>query len=232
MSNELNDTFLCPICHQRHPVDDLTYGEVIPGQVVRFIKQHHPRWSRQDVICNTCLNHAKMEHIQDVLKKERGSLSELDLEVLDSIGRQQLLSSNTNELYARSLSWGERFANCVTVTIGSWYFSILILLFLIVWIGVNLLFRPFDPYPVIILAMISAVLASLAAIQGPIILMSQRRQAKQDRLRAENDYRLNLKAELEIRYLNEKIDRMFAYQRQVLGAKPGKAGRAGELKSG
>ena len=78
-------------------------------------------------------------------------------------------------------------------------------MFLAFWISFNVLLQPYEPYPVIILAVISAVLGSLAALQGPIILMSQRRQARLDRLRAENDYRLNLKAELEIRYLSEEM---------------------------
>ncbi|MGH2592139.1 MAG: DUF1003 domain-containing protein [Anaerolineae bacterium] len=86
------------------------------------------------------------------------------------------------------------------------------------WVGVNVLFRPFEPYPIIILAMISAALASLAALEGPIIMMSQRRQIKQDRLRVDSDYRVNLKAELEVRYLDEKLDRLFAQQRQLMHA--------------
>ena len=102
--------------------------------------------------------------------------------------------------------------------IASWYFPIAILVGLLIWVLVNVLARPFEPYPIIILVVISAILASLAAIQGPIILMSQRRLGKQDRLRAAEDYRVNLKAELEILYLNQKIDRLFTVQTERLQA--------------
>lgn len=206
---------LCPICRQKKPGDPLTSGHVIPNSIIAAIQRQNPHWTSNDMICATCLNQAKMWHAQNVLQAEKGRLSELDMQVLHSIGTQGLLSSNPNDTFDQSRNWSERLADRVTVAIGSWYFSTTIVLFLALWIGVNVLIRPFDPYPVIILATISAVLASLAALQGPIILMSQRRQARLDRLRAENDYRLNLKAELEIRYLSEEINHLLKSRRQM-----------------
>lgn len=214
MKEAHRNPWVCPVCQQEKSADTLTSGDLIPESVIAAIQQQNPRWTSNDVICATCLNQAKMRHAQNLLQAEKGWLSVLDLEVLYTIGRHGLISSNPNHTFDQSRTWGERLADRVTVFIGSWYFSTAILLFLALWIGANVLFRPFDPYPVIILAAISAVLASLAALQGPIILMSQRRQARLDRLRAENDYRLNLKAELEIRYLSEVINHLLKSTRQ------------------
>ncbi len=99
---------------------------------------------------------------------------------------------------------------------GSWRFIIYFAVVLVVWItfnSVELLSRPFDPFPYILL---NLVLSCLAAIQAPVILMSQNRQEAKDRLRGEHDYRVNLKAELEIRLLHEKLDLLLTHQWQKL----------------
>lgn len=109
--------------------------------------------------------------------------------------------------YADSLTFGERLADRVASFGGSWTFILLFAAFLALWTGANLwlLSRPFDPYPFIFL---NLMLSMLAAIQAPIIMMSQNRQATRDRLHAEQDYEVNLKAELEIAALHEKLDRI------------------------
>ncbi|MCB0213563.1 MAG: DUF1003 domain-containing protein [Anaerolineae bacterium] len=206
MNNNPLTPFLCPICCQEKQADSMVPGDLIPNSVVAAIQQQNPAWTRNDAICTSCLNQAKMRHAKTLLQTEKGRLSDLDMQVLHSIGTESLLSENPIVMFDQSRAWDERLADRVTSTVGSWYFPTAILTFLALWVGHNLLFRPFEPYPVIILAVISAVLGSLAALQGPIILMSQRRQARLDRLRAENDYRLNLKAELEIRYLSEEMN--------------------------
>ena len=95
---------------------------------------------------------------------------------------------------------------------GSWTFILSFGGFILVWVVINtivLIARPFDPYPFILL---NLFLSCLAAIQAPIIMMSQNRQELRDRLRSENDYRVNLKAELEIRHLHEKLDHLLQHQ--------------------
>ena len=95
---------------------------------------------------------------------------------------------------------------------SSWGFIIGFIIFIVLWMGINtyiLIIKPFDPYPYILL---NLVLSTLAAIQAPVIIMSQRRQEARDRLRGENDYRINLKAELEIRQLHEKVDHILLSQ--------------------
>lgn len=106
-------------------------------------------------------------------------------------------------------TFGEKLADQVASFGGSWKFIILFFTLLVVWIIINsiaFLMKPFDPYPFILL---NLILSCLASIQAPIIMMSQNRQEVKDRLRAENDYKINLKAEYEIRALQEKVDQMF-----------------------
>jgi uncharacterized membrane protein len=107
---------------------------------------------------------------------------------------------------------GQRLADRVATFGGSWRFIILFAAVLFLWIAVNsvaLIFRPFDPYPFIFL---NLVLSCLAALQAPVIMMSQIRQEARDRLHAMHDYQVNLKAELEIRHLHQKIDHLLSHQ--------------------
>lgn len=113
------------------------------------------------------------------------------------------------------LTLGQKMADLITKWAGSWHFILGFMAFLILWMALNvyLALTAFDPYPFILL---NLVLSCLAAIQAPIILMSQNRQEAKDRLRAEHDYQVNLKAELEIRYLHEKLDHLLMNQWQRL----------------
>jgi uncharacterized membrane protein len=107
---------------------------------------------------------------------------------------------------------GERLADRLAAFGGSWTFLVCFGLFLVIWIGVNsalLVVRPVDPFPYILL---NLVLSCLAALQAPVIMMSQNRQEAKDRLRSQHDYQVNLKAELEIRHLHEKMDHLLSHQ--------------------
>ena len=108
-------------------------------------------------------------------------------------------------------TFGERVADNVASFGGSWTFIIAFAVVLVVYSSTNVLLRhrAWDPYPFILL---NLFLSMLAAIQAPIIMMSQKRQEAKDRLRSENDYRVNLKAELEIRHLHEKMDHILTRQ--------------------
>lgn len=114
-------------------------------------------------------------------------------------------AKNINKKFEEQLTLGDRLADRMTSFAGSWPFIILCLSFLVVWMMTNiyLLSRPFDPFPFILL---NLMLSTIAALQAPIIMMSQNRQALKDRLRAEHDYMVNLKAEAEIAALHKKID--------------------------
>jgi CRP/FNR family transcriptional regulator, cyclic AMP receptor protein len=139
------------------------------------------------------------------------------LDLLAVVGRRlratdELLRShvarNTNVQEAELLTLGQRVADRVAAFGGSWSFILLFGAVIAVWLAVNLLatMRPFDPFPFILL---NLVLSTLAAFQAPVIMMSQNRQAFKDRLNAEADYQVNLKAELEVAHLHKKVDRMY-----------------------
>jgi len=130
--------------------------------------------------------------------------------------RQDTIAENTEEEFEEHRTLGERLSDGLASFGGSWSFLIAFAAVLLVWMGVNLvqgMERAFDPYPFILL---NLVLSCLAAIQAPIIMMSQKRQEAKDRLRSLNDYQVNLKAELEIRHLHEKIDYLISRQWQRL----------------
>ena len=151
-------------------------------------------------------------YVQSLLESEKGELTSLETEVLDSIRRQDILSRNPDDEIQSDLTFGQRVADRIAAIGGSWKFIISFGITLFVWISINsvvLLTRPFDPYPYILL---NLVLSCLAAIQAPIIMMSQNRQESRDRLHAMRDYQVNLKAELEIRHLNQKIDHLMCHQ--------------------
>ena len=132
--------------------------------------------------------------------------------MIESLARHETLAEDVEARFQRKLSIGERLADQIADFGGSWTFITLFAGFILVWIVINtvlLLARPFDPYPFILL---NLMLSCLAAVQAPIIMMSQNRQETRDRLRSENDYRVNLKAELEIRQLHEKLDHLLQHQ--------------------
>lgn len=154
----------------------------------------------------------RARYVEDLMEAERGELSSLDREVIDSLAKGEVITQSLSEAIVEKSTFGERAADRVATFGGSWTFILIFCGILFFWMALNitgLLFKVFDPYPFILL---NLVLSSLAAVQAPVIMMSQRRQETKDRLRAENDYRINLKAELEIRQLHEKIDHQMAHQ--------------------
>lgn len=156
------------------------------------------------------------DYVEELMEKDKGELTRMEKEVLHSIQESELLSKNVDTDYARQLSFGEKLADKIADFGGSWKFVIAFLVFLLVWVFSNVFMltrSPFDPYPFILL---NLLLSALAAFQAPVIMMSQNRVEARDRLRAEHDYQVNLKAELEIRSLHEKIDHLLMKQMQHL----------------
>lgn len=153
----------------------------------------------------------RMRHLSDLLQQEHGELSALDRQVAASIARQDTIAENVEAQFQQRLSLGERLADQMSRFGGSWWFLLSFGLVLLTWIVLNIMQGggAFDPYPFILL---NLILSCLAAIQAPVIIMSQRRLEERDRARADNDYRVNLKAELEIRHLHEKLDYLISRQ--------------------
>jgi len=133
---------------------------------------------------------------------------ESEQRVIEHLSQRLHISRNTNEQFAESLTFGERLADRVAIFGGSWKFILIFMALLILWIALNSLVlmrvaAPFDPYPYIFL---NLILSMLAALQAPVIMMSQNRHAAKDRIDAGHDYEVNLKAELEILALHQKVD--------------------------
>jgi uncharacterized membrane protein len=184
---------------------------VRPG-VSDLITQEYPEWRDGCFICFDDLAAYRRRYVENLLADERGEIGALERQVLDSLEQGQMVSQNPDEMLREGLTFGERMADRVAAFGGSWTFIIAFAVVVVLWMAVNLagaLFGPFDPYPFILL---NLVLSCLAALQAPVIMMSQGRKEAKDRLRAENDYQVNLKAELEIRQLHEKIDHQLARQ--------------------
>ena len=158
----------------------------------------------------------RMLYVEELLQLEHGEFTELDRQVAESISKQDTIAENTEEEYEEHRTFGERLSDHLASFGGSWSFLMSFAVVLLVWMAFNILRgekEAFDPYPFILL---NLVLSCLAAIQAPIIMMSQKRQEEKDRQRSFNDYRVNLKAELEIRHLHEKIDYLISRQWQRL----------------
>ena len=155
-------------------------------------------------------------YVEELLQQEHGEFSELDREVAESIAKQETIAENTEDEYDEHRTFGERLSDHLASFGGSWRFLISFGVVLMIWMAYNVArgeAASFDPYPFILL---NLVLSCIAAIQAPIIMMSQKRQDEKDRHRSFNDYRVNLKAELEIRHLHEKIDYLISRQWQRL----------------
>lgn len=151
------------------------------------------------------------DHVLDLaerlLKMTPDTLSPRERKVLDHLASKARISQDINKTYTDQMSFGDRLADRVAAFGGSWTFIILFFAVLLAWVVSNAILmqsgKAFDPYPFIFL---NLVLSMIAAVQAPIIMMSQNRQAAKDRLVAGHDYEINLKAELEILALHEKLD--------------------------
>jgi uncharacterized membrane protein len=203
---------VCNVCGKTKARSMMMPAALVRSALAEQIKAAYPNWKPEGYICLSDLNQFRMKYIQNLLESEKGELTVLDREVLESLQRHETLSSNVDAEFEKDLTPGEKMADRLATFGGSWTFIILFAAILLAWIALNsflLLKKPFDPYPFILL---NLVLSCLAAIQAPVIMMSQNRQEAKDRLRSQHDYQVNLKAELEIRHLHEKIDHLLSHQ--------------------
>jgi len=207
----------CHICGRSFPPSQLLPGSVLHGTMHDKICAQHPEWTDDCNICMDDLNHFRHEFIEEKLAEENGELTALQQEVMHSIKENELVIKDINAEFDSKLSFGDHIADKVAEFGGSWRFIISFLAILFIWLLINsltfILKKPFDPFPFILL---NLVLSCVAAIQAPVIMMSQNRQETKDRLRAEQDFKTNLKAELEVRNLNAKIDELLTHQWQRL----------------
>ena len=202
----------CQLCGETKPSSRLLPARMVRGSIRHVIDKERPGWDQRGSICFDCLNQFRAQYVRQMMEKDLGELDNLEQEVITSLERNELLSENVNEQYDKALGFGARVADKIAQFGGSWSFIIWFGVSLVVWIAANTaiaFWRPFDPYPFILL---NLALSLMAAIQAPVIMMSQNRQEDRDRIGAENDYQVNLKAEMEIRLMNEKIDQLLHHE--------------------
>ncbi len=206
----------CAICGQTKPAAETLPGILVRPAVDAMIRKQNPNWTINDSICSACHNRFRTDYVMEQVQQDHRELTVLEEEVVESIRQNQIVTDNLNKQFETGKTLGGRVADRVASFGGSWKFIFIFFGVMGVWIVFNsltLLWRPFDPAPFILF---NLVLSMLAAIQAPIIMMSQNRQEARDRLRAENDYQVNLKAEIEVRGVAEKMDQLLHHQWQVL----------------
>ena len=195
---------------------DLVPLDAVRPSLADHIRKDHPGLGGDALISKAQLAKYRMKYVEDLLESEHGEFTELERQVATSIANHDTIAENVEDDFEEERTFGQRLSDHLASFGGSWAFLIAFAAVLFVWIIANLAMgekRAFDVYPFILL---NLVLSCIAAIQAPIIMMSQKRQEAKDRLRALNDYRVNLKAELEIRHLHEKLDHLISRQWQRL----------------
>ncbi|HEY6915779.1 MAG TPA: DUF1003 domain-containing protein [Paludibacter sp.] len=209
-------TFRSDISKTEFPISEKVSAKTIRHSILNLIQKDNPEFSHESYLSRDELNNYREKAISDYLIKEVGELSELEKTVLTSVNNNSTLTDKITGDEKQTLTAGQRIADKVASFGGSWTFIISFGVFILIWISINVYWlanKGFDPYPFILL---NLILSCLAALQAPVIMMSQNRQEEKDRDRAKKDYMINLKSELEIRTLHEKIDHFIMDQQQEL----------------
>ncbi|OQA10581.1 MAG: hypothetical protein BWY67_01125 [Bacteroidetes bacterium ADurb.Bin397] len=202
----------------QEPIRD---GEAVAGFDIRkgvfdLIKSDYPNFSEKDFISLEQLNQYRRKYLTQLIVQERGELIKIDSDVMNAIQKNGILSENLQTEIDSNATFGQRIADKIAAFGGSWSFIIAFFSFILFWMVLNIWLlanKAFDPFPFILL---NLILSCIAAIQAPVIMMSQNRQEQKDRQRSEHDYKINLKAELEIQLLNEKMDHLLIHQNKKL----------------
>lgn len=205
----------CQLCSKELDRSRLNPARGLRPTLYDHIAARHPVvWNEDSQICKECLAHERFEFLMERLALEKGELSAVEAEIALKASQHQTMAADIESRFEASASTGQRIADRVAAIGGSWPFVLGFFLVLLVWIGLNSLLLgsgAFDPYPYILL---NLLLSCLAAVQAPIIMMSQNRLAARDRMQANQDFQVNLKAELEVASLHEKVDHLLHSQWQ------------------
>ena len=208
-------TFISDLSKKEFPITDKISAKTIRDPILALIKADYLDFDENQFLSNTELNVYREKYISNYLAVEIGELSKLETKVIGSLKEDiSLVTAVEDEIGVRT--FGQKVADKVAAFGGSWKFIILFGIFILLWILANiyiLINTGFDPYPFILL---NLILSCLAALQAPVIMMSQNRQEEKDRERAKKDYMINLKSELEIRMLHEKLDHLIMHQQEEL----------------
>ena len=207
----------CYVTGAEHDLDDLIPGYDVRASVIEEIRKDHPDFNEDSFISTRELFKYRQRQMENIVRKETGEYTELEKQVVDRLKSNKFISDNVEPEIESDTTFGERLSDHIASFGGSWKFITSFLTLMFIWMALNILLyheKGFDPYPFILL---NLVLSCLAALQAPIIMMSQNRQNDKDRIRSEHDYQVNLAAELQIRLLHDKIDHMMLNQhRQIV----------------
>ncbi len=207
-------TFNSDISNSEFPISNRVSGKMVRQPILNLIQKDHPLFTADKFLSISELNYYREKYIENFLTDQIGDLTELEKTVLVALKDNTTLTDKIDVEDKETMTYGQKIADKVATFGGSWTFIISFGLFLLIWISINIFWlanQAFDPYPFILL---NLILSSLAAIQAPVIMMSQNRQEEKDRERGKKDYMVNLKSELEIRMLHEKIDHLIINQQQ------------------
>jgi uncharacterized membrane protein len=210
------DKMACAISGRDLPRRQLVNLETVRPSLVDHIRREYPDLPVDAMVSRQELARFRALYVEEMLRDETGEISALEQRVADSLATNETLAENVEEEFAEKRTFGEVVSDHLASFGGSWFFILSFLMLLGIWIAFNMARgdqAAFDPYPFILL---NLILSCIAALQAPIIMMSQKRQEAKDRLRSLNDYQVNLKAELEIRHLHEKLDHLISKQWQRL----------------
>ena len=210
-------TFTSDLSGKEYPISEKVSGSSIRQSIFNLIEKENSNFSHENVLSIEELDDYREKYVSEYLKVQLDEMDETEKMVLESITNKTSLTSKLEEDEEdQVVNFGQRLADNVATFGGSWTFIISFSFFILIWISLNVFWflnKGFDPYPFILL---NLILSCLAALQAPVIMMSQNRQESKDRDRAKKDYMVNLKAELEIKTLNDKIDHLILHQQQEL----------------
>ena len=196
----------CSLCKTVVDRRKLVSPQKMENQILEIIKRERPEWDGLHGICRECIEQYRAKKFLGYLEAEYRKISDMEEALVSKIARHGRVSRLVNQEFEAQMTWGQHVADKVAQFGGSWPFLFIFALVLIGWMALNsfvLARHPFDPYPYILL---NLGLSALAAIQAPIIMMSQNRQDKKDRLRSELDFDVNRRAETEIQGLANKMN--------------------------
>lgn len=207
-TTKIKTNVLCHISKKLVPASEATLASSIRPSVVELIQRKFPDFTEDKYIGEDVLSRFKSEHIRGMLISERGKISDMEKTVADTVAKHDFMSKDFTKEEDETFTFGEKIADYISDFGGSWKFIISFVVVMVSWICINVFWyssKAFDPYPFILL---NLVLSCVAALQAPVIMMSQHRAEKKDRARAINNYMVGLKTEIEIRHLHEKTDRL------------------------
>ena len=208
-------TFRSDLSGKEFPENERVSAKNLRQSLLHFINKTHPNFSKSCFLSIEEMNDYREKYISEFLNKKLGNLTEVEKQVIQSVSKNTMISTEVEE-DEQEITFVQKLADKVAEFGGSWGFIIFFMTFLVAWILLNVFWlshHGFDPYPFILL---NLILSCIAAIQAPVIMMSQNRQEEKDRERAKKDYKINLKSELEIRELHEKIDHLIIHYQQDL----------------